>query len=377
MNRLLVGSIFPLFAALTVGCQSAEPDMLTTPDLVRGQAPGESRSTAAPIIPASASTEGIDPNNAETQIRVVAMIGSDIVITDDEVWQMVRQRARDYVRLQGSERTNTEKKIFQEELRKLIERELIVDDFLTKVKANKPEAIYDIEQQADRMADQQLGVFKRENGLNEESKFLDALQVQGLTAQGITRQLKRSAMMNMYLKQLMEDKKRDASLSEVRDYYRSHAKEFRVEDRAKWLDLFVAYSRFNNQAEANASAEKLYRQAVGGADFVKLVKEHGHGDSALRDGEGIGEKRSEIQPVELESTIFRLKANEISAPIPTSTGLHIIKVLERDVAGIHPFDKETQLFIREKLSSQMRTTEFDRLIEDLWRKTTVRITELP
>ena len=347
--------------------------MLTTPDIVRGQAP-------APIIPLEAPEPlpaGVDPSKGETQIQVVAMIGSDIVITDDEVWQMVRQRARDYVTLQGEERTATEKHIFQEELRKLIERELIIADFVGKVKENKPEALYDIDEQADRMAKQQLGVFKRENGLDDEQKFLAALKMQGLTAPGITRQLRRSSMMNMYLQQLIKDKERDASLSEVRGYYRGHPDEFRREDRAKWLDLFVAYSRFNSEAEAKQAADKLYRQAVSGADFVQLVKDHGHGDSALRNGEGLGSKPGTIQPAELEPTIFRLNEGQVSAPIPTRTGLHIIKVLEREVAGIHPFDKKTQLFIREKLAVETRRTEFKQLIDDLWRKTTVRITDLP
>ena len=376
MNRLLVGSIFPVFAALTVGCQSAEPDMLTTPDIVRGQAPREFR-PPAPIIPASAETAGLDPNQAETQVRVVAMIGSDVVITDDEVWQMVRQRAKDYVKLQGAERTTTEKRVFQEELRKLIERELIIADFLGKVKENKPEALYDIDQQADRMANQQLDSFKRENNLNDEERFQAALQVQGLTAKGITRQLRRSSIMNMYLQQMVKDKERDASLSEVRDYYRTHPKEFEMQDRVKWLDLFVSYSRFNTEAEAKQAAESLYRQAIAGADFVKLVKEHGHGDSALRNGDGLGDKPGEIQPAELEPTVLRLTKDQVSAPIPTRTGFHIIKVTERQVAGIRPFDKLTQLAIREKLAVGVRRAEFERLIDDLWRKTTVRITELP
>lgn len=377
MNRLLVGSIFPVFAALTVGCQSAEPDMLTTPDIIRGQSPGGSQQAPAPIMQASASTEGINPNDAETQVRVVAMIGSDVVITDDEVWQMVRQRAKDYIKVQGAERNTLEKKIFQEELRKLIERELIIADFLGKVKQNKPEALYDIDEQADRMAKLQLDVFKKENNLNDEQRLLEALKIQGLTHKGILRQLRRSAMMNMYLQQLMKDKERDASLSEVRDYYRTHEDKFRVEDHVKWLDLFISYSRFKTEAEAKQAADSLYRQAVAGADFVKLVKEHGHGDSALRNGNGLGDKPGEIQPVELEPTVLRLNKDQVSAPIPTRTGLHIIKVQEREVAGVRPFDKLTQLAIRERLAVEVRRAEFDRLIDDLWRKTTVRIMELP
>jgi hypothetical protein len=334
------------------------------------------RAAAAPaIIPAGGPT----PEQATTQIRVVAMIGPDVVVTDDEVWQMVRQKAFEYVHLADAERKAREKELFREELRTLIERELILSDFVAKIKKQKPEVLYQLEEETQQMAHRQIKEFKRRNGITSEAQFTAAMKAQGLTIKTFRRHLERNAMLNIYLGQFLHDLGKRTSLAEVRLYYDSHPDELRVEDRVKWLDLFVSYRhpRFGNTVEARRYAEDLLRRARAGEDFVKLVKECGHGDSALRDGEGAGQKRGEITPRELEPVVFGLAAGEIKGPVATQTGFHIIKVLERDVAGVRPFDEKTQAAIRARIAALAQKAEYEKLIETLWRKTTVKVMDLP
>ena len=305
------------------------------------------------------------------------MIGSDVVVTDDEVWQMVRQRAGEYIRLTGTDRDAREKELFREELRKLIERELILADFLTKVKKNKPHLLETIKEDASRQVTRHIRDIKKQNNFKTESEFAEVLKSQGISAKALERQLERNAMMNMYLGQFLKDKTKTASLAEVMNYYEEHADEFKVEDRAKWLDLFVSYRRFNTTVEARQYAEHLLKQIRDGADFVQVVKQHGHGDSALRDGEGLGQKRGEVKPPELEPVLFGMEAGQVSDLIATETGFHVVKVLERDVAGVRPFDEKTQTYIRNKLGAQVQKAEYDKLIEELWRKTNVEVMGVP
>jgi peptidyl-prolyl cis-trans isomerase SurA len=332
-----------------------------------------SQTAVANVVPAG----GPSPALATTQIRVVAMIGSDVVITDDEVWQMVRQRAVEYVRLAGTDRDAREKELFREELLKLIERELILTDFLAKVKKNKPQALDQIKEDAAQQAARHVREFKKINNFKTEAEFNQVLKAQGLSIKALQRQLERNAMMNMYLSMFLKDLGKKVSLAEVMRYYEEHPDEFRVEDRVKWLDLFVSYRRFNTTVEARQHAEGLLRQIRDGADFAQVVKQHGHGDSPLRDGEGIGQKRGEIVPPELEPTLFALEAGQVSDLIPTETGFHVVKVVERDVAGVLPFDEKVQTAIRNKLTAQLQKVEYEKLIEDLWRKTTVKVIEAP
>jgi hypothetical protein len=305
------------------------------------------------------------------------MIGPDVVITDEEVWQMVRQKAGEYVPLPDAERKAREKQLFREELRALIDRELILADFLGKIKKQKPEVLYQLEEETQQMAQRQIKEFKKRNEFTNEAQFTAAMKAQGLTIKTFRRHLERQAMLNIYLGQFLHDLGKRTSLAEVRLYYDTHPEELRIEDRVKWLDLFVSYRRFSDTVEARRYAEDLLRRARAGEDFVKLVREHGHGDSALRDGEGAGQKRGEITPRELEPVVFGMAAGELKGPVATPTGFHILKVLERDVAGVRPFDEKTQAAIRSLLAARAQKAEYDKLIETLWRKTTVKVMDLP
>lgn len=333
-----------------------------------GTAPGN-------IIPTAAL--GPTSDRADTQLRVVAVIGTDAVITDDEVWQMVRQRAGEYVKLTGSEREAKENELFKESLRSLIDRELILADFIAKLKKNKPELIDKLQAESRQSAEKELNRFRKLNHITNEEDFAKALRSQGMSIKGLQRQIERKSMVDIYLGQLLKDKKASVTLAEVHQYYQTHSDEFRIDDEVQWLDLFVSFNRFANPNEAKQYAENLWKQAGNGGNFVEIVKKHGHGDSALRGGEGIGNKRGEIFPKELESTVFALSDGQVSNLIPTPTGYHIVKVTKRQEAGVRPFDEQTQKEVRAKLSSKVSQKEYQRVIEDLWRKTTVRVVELP
>lgn len=340
--------------------------------VARPQAP-TTPTSGNPIQQASA----ISPEMGTPQVRPVAVIGSGTVITDDEVWQVVRQRASEYVRLTGEERANKEKEIFQQSLRTLIERELILDDLFTKLKKNKPQLLDELKEQASETANKQVREFKKINNLTTEEDFLMAMRVQGLSPKSLHRQIQRSTLMTIYLSQLTRDKQKAITIADLERFYRNNPDEFKVEDRVKWLDLFVSFRRFTTTEEARAYALKLRKQLEGGGDFAAIAKEFGHGDSSLRQGEGHGEKRGEIRPEELESYIFELEPGKLSDLIPTEFGYHIIRVEERDYKGVRPFDNETQSAIRQKLHSDLNKEQYQNLIEDLWRKTTVKILELP
>ena len=132
---------------------------------------------------------GPTPDQADTQLRVVAVVGRDVVITDDEVWQMVRQRAREYVQLTGPARQAKEKAMFEESLRTLIDRELILNDFVGKLKENKPGLIVKLEAEARQSADKELDRFRKLNNITDEADFSRALRGQGMTIAGLRRQI--------------------------------------------------------------------------------------------------------------------------------------------------------------------------------------------
>jgi len=282
---------------------------------------------------------------------------------------MVKQKPEQYAMLNGTARSAKESEMFKSELRSLIARELIIVDFMGKVRKNKPTAVDEVKEIAKKEADRNLRVLKTNLKLKSDDELTQFLTQMGVTESALRRQYERNILVDLFVGPTIREKIKAVGLAELRDYYDTHTADFRTTDRAKWLYLTVLTSRFKTPDEAKQYAEWLAGQARNGADFVGLVKQYGMGDGKLRDGEGIGEKKGEIMPKELEPAIFAMtKADQVSNPIPTQAGYHIVKLIERDVAGLRPFDEKVQSECRAKIGGVIQKQEVERLTDELWRK---------
>ena len=100
------------------------------------------------------------------------------------------------------------------------------------------------------------------------------------------------------------------------------------------------------EAETLARAEEVYRKAKDGADFAMLAKEYSSdAGSAKRGGElpafGVGEM---VEPFEVAA--FALNTpGELSRPVKTRFGYHIIKLIEKK--GIPSFDDKKKAWSRQ------------------------------
>lgn len=369
-----------LLLVASVGCESAPPTQ-------RGQAPpyepvAPVQGQAVPVAYGPVSPGVVKPMLpvGAPQVKLVAVVGAGNVVTDQEVWEAVRQRMGEYIypvdgpngkevrRDDGKERA-----IYYEELRRIIDRELILDEMWTRLKKNKPAAIDEIKESAAKMADRQLREFKKMYKVKTDDEFQAILTTQQITVAGIRRQLERQMMADEYVRSMIKDKIRSIGLAQIRDYYDGHPEEFRTDDRVKWLDIFISVNRFPNARAAYDHALAVQQQAASGADFVALVKDHDHGVAAQQNGEGIGSKRGEIRPVDVEATVWALQAGQTSGLIETPTGYHIVKVAERDYAGVKPFTEPVQDEVRKKLTRHLLEQERAKLVEDLWRRGVVKV----
>jgi parvulin-like peptidyl-prolyl isomerase len=312
------------------------------------------------------------------QIKVVAYVGATNLVTDQEVVEAVRQRLGELNGLGGHARKAKEKEMYNTELRRIIERELILDEMYTRLKkAGKMAMIDDLKEFAVKAADQSLRAIRKHYGNASEQEFQDILRTQGLTAPVIRRQLERQFMADEYVRNVLKDKGRTPGLADIRAYYDAHPDEFKTDDRVKWLDIFISLNKHASAPEAYKHAVAVRRQAASGGDFVALVKQYDNGLAVGTNGVGIGSKRGEIQPADVEPAVWALKPGQVSELIQTPVGYHIVKVAEREYAGVRPFDAKVQDEVRETLLRQYREAEYKRMVEDLWRNGPVRVLEHP
>jgi peptidyl-prolyl cis-trans isomerase SurA len=103
--------------------------------------------------------------------------------------------------------------------------------------------------------------------------------------------------------------------------------------------------------EAAKRAQDVSTRAKGGEDFAKLALAYSKSQTALEGG-ALGWRKGGELPTFLTDVIAKLKAGEVSDPLRTPTGYHIIRLNE--VRGADHKEIEKQVHVRHIL---MKTTE--------------------
>lgn len=348
-----------------------------------------SPASLVPPVPIEARSQNPDleltvaknvPIEGTRAVSVRALVNG-VPILDDELKQATYQSLVQTERLPEPERTETRNKIVRAELDKLVERELILSTAFTRLGKN-PKAIEKLKEAAAKEFEKQIRSMKQraaEQGFKCESdeQFVELLEQQGLSLDALRRQSERGFMAMEFMRHLIFSSiERGITHQAIRDYYDEHAGEFQSEDRVKWQDIFIASNKYATPAEAKRMADDLAARARKGEDFAELSKKHDDGDSGLyRQGAGLGSKRGEIRPPELESILFRMREGEVGPVVETFNGYHVLKLQEREYAGLHPFDEKTQQEIKKKLQGIIADREYKRIVNELKYKATVQFVE--
>jgi parvulin-like peptidyl-prolyl isomerase len=318
-----------------------------------------------------------DPAAAGGVTQVAARIRASVngvPILEEELREATAQYAGELLAVPEAQRAEVLKKVADRELQRLIERELVLEEALTKLRsANQTQTIQKLQEMAAKEADKRIRDIKASLKVDSDEELKAILQNQGLSVAGIRRQVERNAMMMEYVRNVIFPVVERISLQQVRDYYEKHSAEFQVQDRVRWQDIFIDASRFPDPAAARRYAEQVWALARSGQDFAKLAEQYDHGDSRLRNGDGLGTKRGEVRPAEAEPVVWALKPGEVGPLIDLGFGFHIVKVAERDYAGRRPFDVDCQTEVRKKLQSQIADREYKRLVDDLKKRAAITV----
>jgi peptidyl-prolyl cis-trans isomerase SurA len=383
-QRSVVPALVVLGVTLT-GCESsshtlARNQFIEDPELMAaiarngGQESVAARAQKPDIRPVSSLLDipperPADLTNNQSAVSIRATVNEQAILDED-----IRAIAfEDLLRanyLPEPQRSQRVTEVFNRTLERIIEREIVLQDAFTRLRGNDKGGdrfIRKLMEAAHESFDKRFltpfkTTFHYKTNAEVDHHFAEA----GVSLASIRRQWERNFMEFEYLQNrifpLLDTR---VNHKEIVDYYEKHTEEFQVADSVKWQDLFVANAKHASREEARAFAESLAAKASGGADFVKLVKENDDGDSTLRDGDGVGNKRGDIKPAEAEDILFKLKDGQVGTLIELPTGFHVIRLVHRDVAGQLPFDEKVQRQIRDKLRTECFEREKKRIVRAL------------
>lgn len=110
-----------------------------------------------------------------------------------------------------------------------------------------------------------------------------------------------------------------------------------------------------SEADQKALIDSLRKDLIAGADFAELAKEHSDDPgSAINGGQLSWMKPGETVPA-FEAAMNALKPGELSQPVQTQFGWHLIEVLERreqDISGDKLRQQARQILLEQKLDEE-------------------------
>lgn len=148
-----------------------------------------------------------------------------------------------------------------------------------------------------------------------------------------------------------------ASVTEeaVRAEYDAFVEEFQPVDEVRASHILV---------ETEQEANDLKAQIDGGADFATLAREHSIDPGAANGGDlGFFRKGMMVQPFE-EAAFALAEAGDVSAPVQSQFGWHIIKLAEKRQSAPPPFEQVAPQ-IQNQLLMQTFTAKVDELMSGL------------
>ncbi len=128
----------------------------------------------------------------------------------------------------------------------------------------------------------------------------------------------------------MEEDPFQPSLEEIRSYYESHLDKFKEEERVSLQYIEISSSPTKKDTtDARGKAVALIERIDSGEDFADLARDFSEDRSTADKGGDLGFLGKGEMLAPLESVVFSMKPGEVSDPILTSWGWHIVRVEDR------------------------------------------------
>ncbi|WP_321493226.1 SurA N-terminal domain-containing protein [uncultured Desulfobacter sp.] len=161
-----------------------------------------------------------------------------------------------------------------------------------------------------------------------------------------------------------EDFKDQVKISEtaIRDFYDQNLARFSTPEQVEASHVLIKVDEnADEKTVINAKEEALsvYEKAVKGQDFAELAKTYSQGPSAASGGYlGRFDKTSMVKP--FADAAFSMNAGEISQPVKTRFGWHIIKVIDRTPATVTPFETAKSQIQTELAADELKTAAYNK-----------------
>jgi len=205
---------------------------------------------------------------------------------------------------------------------------------------------------SDEMLNAALQDVAKRNGITL-TQLPDALKQQGVDYAEYRDEIRKEMMLQL-LRQRDVLQHISVTPREIDQFLEKQAKAPSENNEYNVSHILIAVGQEASPGQQEAAAKRaqdIYERAKSGEDFAKLAVAYSNSQTAL-DGGALGWRKGSELPTFLADTIAKLKPGEVSEPLRTPTGYHIIRLNE--VRGGTQAAVENQVHVRHIL---MKTNE--------------------
>jgi len=144
---------------------------------------------------------------------------------------------------------------------------------------------------------------------------------------------------------------------EVLKYYESSPERFIESDQRRISHILIESSDESGDSSADATAEDLITRLDQGESFAALAGEYSADPVSAAEGGNLGWARPGDYPEAFEAALFELEIGQVSAPVRTEFGIHLIRLEELRTGAQQTFaEVRDQLY--EELLEQRATDRY-------------------
>jgi peptidyl-prolyl cis-trans isomerase C len=302
-------------------------------------------------------------NNAEASVdasNIAAIVNGDKILIAD-IDKFMKQK-REYSAFLKTNKTNPQVllQIRQKVLDTIINRKLMLDVATKSNQINEAEI--------NKIAESVITNYGGEAGVSKMLVDSD------LNYQMFVEELKNDLRVNKYL-ELAFLKDIQISENELKEVFEKFPNRYSQPESARARHILIKVARNASPGELKTAKDKidsLYSKSKEpNTDFSLLAKENSQCPSAQKGGDLGYFGRGAMVP-EFEKTSFALNPGEISSPIQTDFGYHIIKLEDKKEAVKADFESSKNQIERD-LRQQKQMQKVDALITELRKNATVEL----
>jgi len=227
-----------------------------------------------------------------------------------------------------------------------------------------------------KVADEEVeATFKRATAnLGSDQEIRQQIEQHGETVDSVKENIRSSLRQQHWVDDQIKGNL-NVSDTEADDFFKKHPEQFQVPERVRASHILLALKQdatpetvTKRQKEAEAIADRVKK----GEDFAKLAKELSEDPSAKENSGDLNFFAREQMVPEFAEAAFKLGKDEVSEPVRTQFGYHVIKVTDRKTEEKMSLEQAKPRLIS-FLAQQKKQSEVEKLVRGIREKADVKI----